>query len=335
MAFIEIEHLSHVYHAGEEGEHRALDDVSLSVERGEFVAVLGSNGSGKSTLAKHLNALLLPTEGACRVDGLDTQEEAEVWRIRQKVGMVFQNPDNQLIAAVVEDDVAFGPENLGVPSAEIRRRVDAALAAVNMTPFRSYAPHLLSGGQKQRVAIAGTLAMQTEAIVFDEATAMLDPEGRADILSVVRRLHEERGITVVYITHFMEEAAAADRVLVLDHGHVVMDAPPRAVFSRADELRALGLEVPLAVELRDRLRAAGVALPVDLLTEAELVAALGRAAGSNVAAAGGNAERERQAKVSGHAAERAAGIRAGRGARQQAMSGRVAERGGEAVGHRS
>lgn len=328
MAFIEIEHLSHVYHAGEEGEHRALDDVSLAVERGEFVAVLGSNGSGKSTLAKHLNALLLPTEGACRVDGLDTREEAEVWRIRQKVGMVFQNPDNQLIAAVVEDDVAFGPENLGVPSAEIRRRVDAALAAVNMTPFRSYAPHLLSGGQKQRVAIAGTLAMQTEAIVFDEATAMLDPEGRADILSVVRRLHEERGITVVYITHFMEEAAAADRVLVLDHGHVVMDAPPRAVFSRADELRALGLEVPLAVELRDRLRAAGVALPADLLTEAELVAALGRAAG-------GNAERERQAEVSGHAAERAAGIRAGRGARQQAMSGRVAERGGEAVGHRA
>lgn len=278
MAFIEIEHLSHVYHAGEEGEHRALDDVSLSIGRGEFVAVLGSNGSGKSTLAKHLNALLLPTEGVCRVDGLDTREEAEVWRIRQKVGMVFQNPDNQLIAAVVEDDVAFGPENLGVPSKEIRQRVDEALAAVNMTAFRSYAPHLLSGGQKQRVAIAGTLAMQTEAIVFDEATAMLDPEGRADILSVVRRLHEEQQITVIYITHFMEEAAAADRVVVLDQGHVVMDAPPRAVFSHADELRALGLEVPLAVEMRDRLRAAGVALPADLLTEAELVAALGRAA---------------------------------------------------------
>lgn len=278
MAFIEIEHLSHVYHVGEEGERRALDDVSLAIERGEFVAVLGSNGSGKSTLAKHLNALLLPTEGVCRVDGIDTREEAEVWRIRQKVGMVFQNPDNQLIAAVVEDDVAFGPENLSVPSAEIRRRVDEALAAVNMTAFRSYAPHLLSGGQKQRVAIAGTLAMQTEAIVFDEATAMLDPEGRAEILSIVKRLHEEQQITVIYITHFMEEAAAADRVVVLDQGHVVMDAPPRAVFSHADELRALGLEVPLAVELRDRLRAAGVALPADLLTEAELVAALGRAA---------------------------------------------------------
>ncbi len=274
MALIEIEHLSHVYHAGEEGEQTALDDLSLSIERGEFVAVLGSNGSGKSTLAKHLNALLLPTSGACRIDGIDTREEADVWRIRQKVGMVFQNPDNQLIAAVVEDDVAFGPENLGVPSAEIRRRVDEALKAVNMTEFRSYAPHLLSGGQKQRIAIAGTLAMQTEAIVFDEATAMLDPEGRAEILSIVQRLHEEQGITVVYITHFMEEAAAADRILVLDHGRLVMDAPPREVFRHARELRALGLEVPLAVELRDRLRATGVALPEDLLTPAELVAAL-------------------------------------------------------------
>ena len=335
MAFIEIEHLSHVYHVGEEGERRALDDVSLAIERGEFVAVLGSNGSGKSTLAKHLNALLLPTEGVCRVDGIDTREEAEVWRIRQKVGMVFQNPDNQLIAAVVEDDVAFGPENLGVPSAEIRRRVDAALAAVNMTAFRSYAPHLLSGGQKQRVAIAGTLAMQTEAIVFDEATAMLDPEGRAEILSIVKRLHEEQQITVIYITHFMEEAAAADRVVVLDQGHVVMDAPPRAVFSHADELRALGLEVPLAVEMRDRLRAAGVALPADLLTGAELVAALGGVAESTVAAAGGNAAQERQAEASGHAAERAAGVPVGCGAHQQAMSGRAAEKGGDGLGHRA
>lgn len=274
MALIEIEHLSHVYHAGEEGEQTALDDLSLSIERGEFVAVLGSNGSGKSTLAKHLNALLLPTSGACRIDGIDTREEADVWRIRQKVGMVFQNPDNQLIAAVVEDDVAFGPENLGVPSKEIRRRVDEALAAVNMAEFRSYAPHLLSGGQKQRVAIAGTLAMQTEAIVFDEATAMLDPEGRTEILAVVQRLHAADRITVVYITHFMEEAVAADRILVLDHGRLVMDAPPREVFRHARELRALGLEVPLAVELRDRLRAAGVALPEDLLTPAELVAAL-------------------------------------------------------------
>lgn len=333
MAFIEIEHLSHVYHAGEEGERRALDDVSLSIGRGEFVAVLGSNGSGKSTLAKHLNALLLPTEGVCRVDGLDTREEAEVWRIRQKVGMVFQNPDNQLIAAVVEDDVAFGPENLGVPSREIRQRVDEALAAVNMTPFRSYAPHLLSGGQKQRVAIAGTLAMQTEAIVFDEATAMLDPEGRAEILSIVKRLHEEQQITVIYITHFMEEAAAADRVVVLDQGHVVMDAPPRAVFSHADELRALGLEVPLAVELRDRLRAAGIALPADLLTEAELVAALGRAAGDAAAVPGRKAAHARQAGASGSAASPAEGIPRENDAHQQAAPSRAAEKGGEALGH--
>ena len=333
MAFIEIEHLSHVYHVGEEGERRALDDVSLAIERGEFVAVLGSNGSGKSTLAKHLNALLLPTEGVCRVDGIDTREEAEVWRIRQKVGMVFQNPDNQLIAAVVEDDVAFGPENLGVPSAEIRQRVDEALAAVNMTAFRSYAPHLLSGGQKQRVAIAGTLAMQTEAIVFDEATAMLDPEGRAEILSIVKRLHEEQQITVIYITHFMEEAAAADRVVVLDQGHVVMDAPPRAVFSHADELRALGLEVPLAVELRDRLRAAGVALPADLLTGAELVAALGGAAGDAAAVPGRKAAHARQAGASGSAASPAEGIPGENDAHQQAAPSRAAEKGGEALGH--
>lgn len=333
MAFIEIEHLSHVYHAGEEGERRALDDVSLSIGRGEFVAVLGSNGSGKSTLAKHLNALLLPTEGVCRVDGIDTREEAEVWRIRQKVGMVFQNPDNQLIAAVVEDDVAFGPENLGVSSAEIRRRVDEALAAVNMTAFRSYAPHLLSGGQKQRVAIAGTLAMQTEAIVFDEATAMLDPEGRAEILSIVKHLHEEQQITVIYITHFMEEAAAADRVVVLDQGHVVMDAPPRAVFSHADELRALGLEVPLAVELRDRLRRTGIALPADLLTGAELVAALGGAAGDAAAVPGRKAAHARQAGASGSAASPAEGIPGENDAHQQAAPSRAAEKGGEALGH--
>ena len=333
MAFIEIEHLSHVYHAGEEGERRALDDVSLAIGRGEFVAVLGSNGSGKSTLAKHLNALLLPTEGVCRVDGIDTREEVEVWRIRQKVGMVFQNPDNQLIAAVVEDDVAFGPENLGVSSAEIRRRVDEALAAVNMTAFRSYAPHLLSGGQKQRVAIAGTLAMQTEAIVFDEATAMLDPEGRAEILSIVKRLHEEQQITVIYITHFMEEAAAADRVVVLDQGHVVMDAPPRAVFSHADELRALGLEVPLAVELRDRLRRTGIALPADLLTGAELVAALGGAAGDAAAVPGRKAAHARQAGASGSAASPAEGIPGENDAHQQAAPSRAAEKGGEALGH--
>ena len=279
MALIELDRLSHVYHAGEENEHRALTDVSLSIEAGEFVAVLGSNGSGKSTLAKHLDALLLPTSGVCRIDGMDTQNVDQVWRIRQKVGMVFQNPDNQLIAAIVEDVVAFGPENLGVPPKEIRSRVDEALSVVGMTKFRSFAPHLLSGGQKQRIAIAGALAMQTECLVFDEATAMLDPEGRAEILAVVRQLHKEQHKTIVYITHFMEEAAAADRIIVLDHGKLAMDGTPREVFAKADELQKLGLDVPLSVELGARLRADGIDLPQAIVTEDDLVQALGAAAG--------------------------------------------------------
>ena len=279
MALIELDRLSHVYHAGEENEHQALADVSLSIEAGEFVAVLGSNGSGKSTLAKHLDALLLPTSGVCRIDGMDTQNVDQVWRIRQKVGMVFQNPDNQLIAAIVEDDVAFGPENLGVPPKEIRSRVDEALSVVGMTKFRSFAPHLLSGGQKQRIAIAGALAMQTECLVFDEATAMLDPEGRAEILAVVRQLHKEQHKTIVYITHFMEEAAAADRIIVLDHGNLAMDGTPREVFAKADELQKLGLDVPLSVELGARLRADGIDLPQAIVTEDDLVQALGAAAG--------------------------------------------------------
>ena len=280
MAFIEIEHLSHVYHAGAEGEQTALDDLSLSIERGEFVAVLGSNGSGKSTFAKHLDALLLPTNGTCRIDGMDTKNADQVWRIRQKVGMVFQNPDNQLIAAVVEDDVAFGPENLGAPPREIRQRVDDALAAVGMTKFRSFAPHLLSGGQKQRIAIAGALAMRTECLVFDEATAMLDPEGRTEILSIVKRLHDDQHITIVYITHFMEEAAAADRVIVLDQGKLAMDGTPREVFARADELQKLGLDVPLSVEVGAKLRNGGLAIPQDIVTEDDLVQALAGLAGA-------------------------------------------------------
>ena len=279
MALIELDRLSHVYHAGEENEHRALTDVSLSIEAGEFVAVLGSNGSGKSTLAKHLDALLLPTSGVCRIDGMDTQNVDQVWRIRQKVGMVFQNPDNQLIAAIVEDDVAFGPENLGVPPKEIRSRVDEALSVVGMTKFRSFAPHLLSGGQKQRIAIAGALAMQTECLVFDEATAMVDPEGRAEILAVVKQLHKEQHKTIVYITHFMEEAAAADRIIVLDHGNLAMDGTPREVFAKADELQKLGLDVPLSVELGARLRVNGIDLPQAIVTEDDLVQALGAAAG--------------------------------------------------------
>lgn len=277
MAWIELEHLSHCYQAGTEQEHRALDDVSLAVEEGAFVAVLGANGSGKSTLAKHLNALLLPTSGACRINGFDTAAAAdtgELWKIRQQVGMVFQNPDNQLIAAVVEDDVAFGPENLGMPPDEIRTAVREALACVNMTHYRKFAPHLLSGGQKQRVAIAGALAMKTRCLVLDEPTAMLDPQGRAEVMETVYRLHEQQGITIVLITHFMEEAALADRVVVMADGCVADDGTPREIFRKAAALKALGLDVPLATELGLELRASGLDVPQDILTDDELTSAL-------------------------------------------------------------
>ena len=237
MAFIELENLSHIHHAGEEGETAALSHINLSLSAGEFVAVLGTNGSGKSTLAKHLNAILLPTEGICRIDGMDTRDTAHLWDIRQEVSMVFQNPDNQIIAAVVEEDVAFGPENLGVPSTEIHRRVEASLRAVEMTAFRNFAPHLLSGGQKQRVAIAGALAMRTRCLVLDEPTAMLDPAGRKEVLTTVRELHRHAGITIVYITHFMEEAAAADRVLVMEKGRLVEDGPPRKIFQQVEQMK--------------------------------------------------------------------------------------------------
>ena len=272
--FIRAEHLSHVFHAGEEDAYRALSDVSLSVDEGEFLAVLGTNGSGKSTLARHFNALLLPTDGRCTVAGLDTKETADLWRIRQLVSMVFQNPDNQIIAAVVEDDVAFGPENLGIEPAEIRMRVRDALTAVGMERYRTAAPHLLSGGQKQRVAIAGALAMNTRCLVLDEPTAMLDPIGRQDVLETVRRLHRENGITVVYITHFMEEAAAADRVVVMEEGRIAAEGSPREVFQDVGGMKARGLDVPLAVEVASLLREAGVSLPADLLTDEELVSAL-------------------------------------------------------------
>ena len=272
--FIRVEHLSHVFHAGEEGAHAALSDVSLTIEEGEFIAVLGTNGSGKSTLARHFNALLLPTEGRCIVAGFDTKETAELWRIRELVSMVFQNPDNQIIAAVVEDDVAFGPENLGIEPAEIRVRVRDALAAVGMERYRTAAPHLLSGGQKQRVAIAGALAMKTRCLVLDEPTAMLDPMGRREVLETVERLHREAGITIVYITHFMEEAAAADRVVVMEEGRIKAAGTPREVFQDVGGMKARGLGVPLAVELAAYLREAGVSLPADLLTDEELVSAL-------------------------------------------------------------
>ena len=253
-----------------------LDGVSLSIEEGSFVAVLGHNGSGKSTLAKHFNSILLPTGGRVYVDGMDTADEELLLAIRRTVGMVFQNPDNQIVANVVEEDVAFAPENLGVPPEEIRRRVDDALKAVGMYEFREHAPHLLSGGQKQRIAIAGVIAMQPRCIVLDEPTAMLDPIGRADVLRTIKALNRQRGVTVVLITHHMDEAALADRLVVMADGHVVADGAPKTVFSRVEELRAVGLTVPETVELCYALRQDGLELPLDALSVEECAQALYR-----------------------------------------------------------
>ena len=260
----------------EEGQRRttALDNVTLSIEKGSFVVVLGHNGSGKSTLAKHMNAVLLPSGGAVYVEGMDTKKEELLLEIRRRVGMVFQNPDNQIVANVVEEDVAFAPENLGVPTAEIRRRVDDALAAVGMTEFTRHAPHLLSGGQKQRVAIAGVIAMEPECIVLDEATAMLDPSGRREVLDTVHRLNRERGITVVHITHHMSEAEDADRVIVMNDGVVAMDGAPREIFSRVEELQALGLAAPDTVELLRRMNRHGMDLPLTAITVDECARAI-------------------------------------------------------------
>ena len=267
---IHIEHISFTY-PEEEGRETfaALDGVTLDIEAGSFVAVLGHNGSGKSTLAKHMNAVLLPTGGKVYVDGMDTWDEEVLLEIRRRVGMVFQNPDNQIVANVVEEDVAFGPENLGVPTEEIRRRVDAALKAVGMESFLLHAPHNLSGGQKQRIAIAGINAMEPKCIVLDESTAMLDPSGRREVLDTVRRLNREKGITIVLITHHMNEAAMADRVVVMDDGHVVMDGKPREILTRMEDLRAIGLDVPHTVELLHGLREDGFDVPLDALTVEE------------------------------------------------------------------
>ena len=265
---LQTEHLSFTYPA-EEGvstSTTALEDVSLSIEKGSFVVVLGHNGSGKSTLAKHMNAVLLPSGGAVYVEGMDTRDEALLLEIRRRVGMVFQNPDNQIVANVVEEDVAFAPENLGVPSEEIRRRVDDALAAVGMSEFTRHAPHLLSGGQKQRVAIAGVIAMAPECIVLDEATAMLDPAGRREVLSAIRALNRERNITVVLITHHMDEAMDADRLIVMNDGKLVMNGTPTEVFTQVDALRAMGLAAPDTVELLYGLRQSGMDVPLDALT---------------------------------------------------------------------
>ncbi len=272
---IEIENISFRYDEGEDGQapEKALDGLSLSIERGSFVAVTGSNGSGKSTLAKHLNALLIPSEGRVLVDGMDTADEELIWEIRRRVGMVFQNPDNQLVSSVAEDDVAFGAENLGIPSAEIRERVDRALKAVGMYDQRKKGAHLLSGGQKQRIAIAGILAMGPECIVLDEPTAMLDPRGRADLMETLKALNAD-GKTIILITHFMEEAALADRMIVMDRGRLAMDGSPREVFKESERLKELRLELPFTIELASRLRAAGLDIPEDVLYEEELAKAI-------------------------------------------------------------
>ncbi|MGE4283270.1 MAG: energy-coupling factor transporter ATPase [Clostridia bacterium] len=248
-----------------------LDNINLKVDKGEFVTILGHNGSGKSTLAKHLNALLLPTGGTVFIKHMDTGDIEQRWNIRQTVGMVFQNPDNQIVATIVEEDVAFGPENLSVPPSEIRERVDYALKSVDMYEYRKHAPHLLSGGQKQRIAIAGVIAMKPECIVLDEPTAMLDPLGRREVISTIKKLNKEEGITVILITHYMDEAVESDRVVVMEQGNIIMDGSPKEVFSQVEKLKAVGLDVPQVTELAYELRKQGFDIRQDVLSEDECV----------------------------------------------------------------
>lgn len=270
----DIRHVSHTFETEEGKTFDALKDVTAQIKKGEFTAIIGTNGSGKSTLARHLNALLLPTEGELIVEGMRTSDASRVWDIRQKVGMVFQNPDNQLVAAVVEEDVAFGPENLGVPPEEIRERVDLALEKVGMTSYRKQAPSMLSGGQKQRVAIAGVLAMKPDCIVLDEPTAMLDPKGRKEVMDTIHELNKTEGITIVLITHFMEEAVTADHILVIDKGVLKMEGTPREIFSQADKVTEIGLDVPVPADLARRLRKKGMVVSEKCMTDEELGEAL-------------------------------------------------------------
>ena len=255
----------------DEAKLKAIDDLSLDVKKGEFVAIIGHNGSGKSTLSKNLNAILMPTEGNILIDGMDTKEEERLWDIRQTAGMVFQNPDNQIVATIVEEDVAFGPENLGIEPKEIRRIVEESLKSVGMYDLRDRQPHLLSGGQKQRVAIAGIIAMRPKCIIFDEATAMLDPSGRKEVMKTIKRLNKEENITVIHITHFMEEAVEADRVVVMEKGKKILEGTPREVFSKIKMLKEIGLDVPCMTELSSLLIEEGINISSDILTVDEMV----------------------------------------------------------------
>ncbi len=275
-ALIKIESLSHIYHINTPDEFIALEDINLTINQGEFIAIIGTNGSGKSTLAKHLNALLKPTSGRCIVDNIDTQNDVDLWKIRQKIGMVFQNPDNQIVATIVEEDIAFGPENIGIDSTEIKARVKKALNAVGLNKYRKHAPHLLSGGQKQRLAMAGVLAMNSKCLVLDEPTAMLDPVGRQEVLSTVKKLNSEDNITIVYITHFMEEAIMADKVIVMENGRICLQGTPKEVFSQVLKIKKLGLDVPIAAEVSYRLQEDNIIRANNIIYDEELVEALCR-----------------------------------------------------------
>lgn len=274
---IDCKNLSFSYNASNENSNKlAVDDVTFNIKKGEFLAILGRNGSGKSTLAKHMNALLVPTSGKMYVEDLDTSDEKNVWNIRNKAGMIFQNPDNQIVATIVEEDVAFGPENLGIDPQDIRNRVDDCLKKVNMYEYRKHAPHLLSGGQKQRVAIAGVLAMRPQCIIFDESTAMLDPSGRQEVMNTIREINHSYNMTVVLITHYMEEAARADRIIVIDEGKIAMEGTPRNIFSQVQKMKSLGLDVPQMTELAYELKKSGVNIQSDILTIDEMVRELCR-----------------------------------------------------------
>lgn len=270
----DIRHLTHTFETEEGKKFDALSDVSATIRKGSFTAIIGTNGSGKSTLARHLNALLIPTDGEIYVEGMKTSDFSHIWDIRQKVGMVFQNPDNQIVATIVEEDVAFGPENLGLPPETIRERVDDALKAVGMYEYRMHAPNQLSGGQKQRIAIAGIIAMRPSCIVLDEPTAMLDPKGRMEVMKTVRMLNRNYGITVILITHYMEEAAQADRVIVMDDGNILLDDTPAEVFSHVEEMKTVGLDVPQVTELVYELQKAGMPLDGHIISEDACVDAI-------------------------------------------------------------